>query len=153
MKKWMWFIIVPVALFMFLLVIGMIYQASLTPEQRQKLEQNRKTSDSLSAIQQHIDDSLNIVKNKAKDDSDYEENSKYDVFIVAEKYVTERLKSPKSAEFVSGTQKYLRDDSTWVVFGKVDAVNSFNATIRSDYQVKLQHKSDNKFYLLDISIK
>ena len=66
---------------------------------------------------------------------------------MAQHFVKQRLKSPSTADFggiLSNVQDYTKGvkyvgDKTYEVRGWVDAKNSFNATIRSHFYVKMKH--------------
>jgi hypothetical protein len=68
---------------------------------------------------------------------------KFDVIYMAHYFISERLKSPKSADF---SNDYWKDygDSTYLIYGSVDATNSFNANIRSKYSINLRFLGGDK---------
>ena len=73
-----------------------------------------------------------------------------DAIVFAENAVEERLKSPSTAEFSPPDETNVEkvDDDTYIVTGWVDAQNSFGATIRNYYEVKLIINSENNATLV-----
>lgn len=72
------------------------------------------------------------------------------------RYVTDQLKAPASADFQSNPEVKYVGDSAFIVKGYVDAQNSFGANIRSYYtaKVKYQYGDDKqKWKLLSLDIK
>lgn len=76
-------------------------------------------------------------------------------FDQAKVYVRSGLKSPKSATFPNKeyTVSINNNDSTFVVRSFVDAKNSFNVDIRSNWIVKMKYLGNEKFVLLNIDVK
>lgn len=74
--------------------------------------------------------------------------------IKAEGFVTERLKSPSTADFGGGiitpsrTRAKFRGDSTYYVTGSVDSQNGFGATVRSSFSIEIKRKSEHKWIII-----
>jgi fluoride ion exporter CrcB/FEX len=69
-----------------------------------------------------------------------------DAITIAKNEVESRLKSPSTAEFCPTSDVTIScDDNTWTVSGWVDAQNSFGATLRNEYTVKITFSSRNKY--------
>ncbi|MBI1190048.1 MAG: hypothetical protein GC200_05125 [Tepidisphaera sp.] len=67
-----------------------------------------------------------------------------DAWTMIQKYVTDGLKSPKSASFPSdGWQRvYRKEDGVWAVDSYVDARNAFNAEIRTRFYCEVRRVSE-----------
>jgi len=64
--------------------------------------------------------------------------------VMSHQFVTDRLKSPSTAEFSSQNQEIIiqKDDSTWVVTGHVDSQNGFGAMIRSSFICEITYRGE-----------
>lgn len=81
--------------------------------------------------------------NNSKDDFDHD---KFDAFVVAKKVVEDKLKSPSTAKFCDTRDATISlSDNTWTVNGWVDAQNSFGATIRNTFTVKITFTNSNRY--------
>lgn len=89
---------------------------------------------------------------KSSSDTDSYSHDKYDAQVLAEKEVKNRLKSPSSADFC-WSPTVSRSGNTWTVSGYVDAQNSFGATVRSNYTVKITFTSKDYYRVDSCSIK
>jgi hypothetical protein len=67
------------------------------------------------------------------------ESRERDAWVCAEEVVRENLKSPSSAEFCTYPEASITDkgNNEYIIIGWVDADNSFGASIRTDFTVKL----------------
>ena len=73
-------------------------------------------------------------------------HDKFDAHVIAEKVVSEQLKSPSTAKFSKTSECTISvDGNTWTVSGWVDAQNSFGATLRNNYTVKITFSSKEKY--------
>ncbi|MBE6912864.1 MAG: hypothetical protein E7473_10100 [Ruminococcaceae bacterium] len=78
--------------------------------------------------------------------SEERDTKSYDVLVIAEKEVKSKLKSPSTAEFSAYNEtKITNDGDVWVVEGWVDAQNSFGATLRSEYTVRIVFDGDERY--------
>jgi hypothetical protein len=70
-----------------------------------------------------------------------------------ERFVSDQLKAPSTAEF-SGFDTKISDlgNGRYVVRGYVDAENSFGAMIRNDYLCRVEHEKDITYNLLDLEV-
>lgn len=69
-----------------------------------------------------------------------------DTLVIAEDAVKEQLKSPSTAEFSPKDETTFEiDENVWTVSGWVDAQNSFGATIRNSYTVKITFDSETRY--------
>lgn len=70
-----------------------------------------------------------------------------------ERFVSEQLKAPSTAEF-SGFDTQISDlgNGRYVVRGYVDAENSFGAMIRNDYLCRVEHETGITYDLLDLEV-
>lgn len=68
-------------------------------------------------------------------------------FVMSQKFIRNRLKSPSSASFPSitadGVQTASISDCGFMVRAYVDAQNSFGAQIRTPYSIKLRYNRDS----------
>lgn len=78
-----------------------------------------------------------------------------DGYIKALSYVRQNLKSPKSASFPYSGYKHnvSKTDSVYTYSCFVDAKNSFNAEIRSQWYVKMKYLGSEKWVLLDFKME
>lgn len=81
---------------------------------------------------------------------DKEEDSyghdKSDAWIAATDVVESKLKSPSTADFCRSSDATItRSGNTWTISGYVDAQNSFGATIRNNFTVKVTFTSKNNY--------
>ena len=78
-------------------------------------------------------------------------------FIISQRYVKKNLKSPSTAKFPSITSdgvttKYI-GNCTHEIRGFVDATNSFGASLRSDYYIKIKNnKGTDSWVTLDFQM-
>jgi hypothetical protein len=78
---------------------------------------------------------------------------------MAQEFVKDSLKSPSTASFGGGSlssdfqdpNKCVTNqpDGTYLVIGWVDSQNSFGATVRNEFIVKLRYKGDRKWSLIE----
>ena len=88
-------------------------------------------------------------KNSPKD---YYSHDKFDAITVAESVVEERLKSPSTAKFCSVSDYTVTlDGDTWTIEGYVDAQNSFGATLRNNFTIRITFESST-IYTIDSCI-
>ncbi|HBJ1648887.1 TPA: hypothetical protein LA462_003463 [Clostridium botulinum] len=90
------------------------------------------------------------------------ENLRASLITNSQEIVKNNLKAPKSAKFPWGFDQYsiTECDSTtdgfkgYIVMGYVDAVNSFNAEIRSDFAVQIEMSDDiEKYKVINCTIQ
>ncbi len=75
-----------------------------------------------------------------------------DAMVQAEYYVTNRLKSPSSADFDYPIVTQM-EDSTYIVRGNVDSQNGFGAMIRSSYKVKVTFLPKDKILFSEFQLR
>lgn len=86
---------------------------------------------------------------------------KIEAWIMAEKFVKDRLKSPGTANFGGVFNNYQDPDdqvsvvgaNTYVVTGWVDAQNGFGATVRTNWRCKLLYLGNGKWRCLDLTME
>lgn len=105
---------------------------------------NKKGKPEMYFCKKHFQEGQNRLEKSKGSDSDTERdsygNETYDAYWDAKTEVENRLKAPSTAEFCKGYEADVtRNGSTWTVSGWVDAQNSFGATIRSDFSVKITY--------------
>jgi hypothetical protein len=73
---------------------------------------------------------------------------------MAQAFVKERLKSPTSASFPWSFDEYRVSNigNEWSVSGYVDAINGFNANLRTHWSLRMRDEGDN-WRLLSINIR
>jgi hypothetical protein len=64
----------------------------------------------------------------------------------AKNIVKAHLKSPSSAKFEASTVRATQKGCDWTVTGEVDAQNSFGASLRSTFRVKLRRVSNDLWF-------
>ena len=103
-------------------------------------ESNRK-NDSISATSEGSSD---VIANG--DSKDSYGHDKFDAFVIAEKAVKEKLKSPSTAQFCTTTEATIgRNGNTWTVKGWVDAQNGYGATVRANFVVTFTFASKDTY--------
>lgn len=137
-------------------------------KEKVKIEQeNKKEAEKEKSIQE--ENAKKEAERKAEEDKKAEadakakeENLKGTLISLAQTTVENNLKNPKSADFPWSFDKYViaKCDSTteelngYVVTGYVDATNSFNAVIRSDFAVQIELSENlEKYKIIDCSIQ
>lgn len=72
-------------------------------------------------------------------------------WVMAKSFVEDRLKSPSSAKFpwYSEDRVTRLDECAFLVEGYVDAQNSFGATIRTDFLLRLKYMRGSDSYRLE----
>jgi hypothetical protein len=81
-------------------------------------------------------------------------HNEFDAVVVAEKVVKSKLKSPSTAEFCKHREYTITcSGDTWTIKGYVDAQNSFGATLRNNFTVKITFTSSTKYTIDLCSIK
>ena len=89
----------------------------------------------------------------SKSDSDSYGHDKFDAFVAAKSVVKDNLKSPSTAKFCSTNDAAItRSGNTWTISGWVDAQNSFGATLRNNFTVKITFTSSNRYTINSCSI-
>jgi len=77
-------------------------------------------------------------------------HDEFDAVAAAEKIVKSNLKSPSTAEFCKHKEYTITcSGDTWTIKGYVDAQNSFGATLRNNFTVKITFTSSTK-YTIDL---
>lgn len=80
------------------------------------------------------------------DSKDSYGHDKFDAFVIAEKAVKEKLKSPSTAQFCTTTEATIgRNGNTWTVKGWVDAQNGLGATVRANFVVTFTFASKDTY--------
>jgi hypothetical protein len=75
-------------------------------------------------------------------------------YIIMQRYVKERLKSPSTAKFPSVDFKYQnREDNVYYIDGYVDSQNSFGATIRTNFVGVIQQTGKDTWQLKDLALE
>lgn len=75
----------------------------------------------------------------------------YSACVMAEKFVSDRLKSPSTAEFAPCREPdtvATHIDDTWTVRSWVDAQNTFGAMLRADTTVVITYNADTEKWTL-----
>jgi hypothetical protein len=81
----------------------------------------------------------------SKNSKTYSIPDKYDAYIMMEKFVKEKLKSPKTAEFEPiSTITFKNEGNVWAFVGYVDSQNSFGALIRTNFSIGMRYYTDNE---------
>ena len=73
---------------------------------------------------------------------------KYDAEVQAESFVTEKLKSPSTAEFGFANVTDLGNDE-YEVTSYVDSQNSFGGIVRTDYSCKVKFTESGTKYIIE----
>lgn len=91
----------------------------------------------------HTNQNANKTASSKKDDYGHD---MYDALAIAEKAVKEKLKSPATAVFCKSSEYTVSCvGNTWTISGYVDAQNSFGATLRNTFNVKITFSGSNKY--------
>ena len=86
-------------------------------------------------------------------DTDSWFHDEYDAFAAAQSVVKSKLKSPSTAKFCSAREATIsRSGDTWTIYGWVEAQNSFGATIRNNFTVKITFTGSNKYTIQSCDI-
>ncbi len=91
-----------------------------------------------------------IIVDCSNQSNDIEEFDQYDIKVIAEQEVEERLKAPSTAKF--SNIEVTKTGSTWVVTGYVDAQNSFGAMIRNRFRVEIKDNGYPKYTVVSVEI-
>jgi len=89
------------------------------------------------------------------DAEDIHGNTGSEVYYDAISVVKKQLKSPSSAEFSSRSSTNIKlssGTSSWTVSGWVEAENSFGATIRNEFQVRLTYQNKGDYVVVSCNI-
>lgn len=85
---------------------------------------------------------------KVEIDRDNYGNSNSRAFIDAKYEVEKQLKAPSTAKFCKEYEaQIIRNGNTWSVEGWVDAQNSFGATLRNEFVVKITYTAKDTYYI------
>lgn len=77
----------------------------------------------------------------------------FDARYMCEQFITDTLKSPKSAEFSGRKETTVsRTQGFFQVRGWVDAQNAFGATLRNQYRCEVQHLEGTRWRLIDLEL-
>jgi RNA polymerase subunit RPABC4/transcription elongation factor Spt4 len=133
---------------LFTIIIVLINAANMTPEEKELLYQESAAREDLKKKEQESDRSKKI-------EADCRDSTM--AFIKSQRYVKNHLKSPTSADFPGilsdGVKTKYIGNCTHEIWAYVDATNSFGATLRSDYYLKIQNnKGTNTWSPLDFKM-
>lgn len=81
------------------------------------------------------------------------QNDRFNACVMARSYMTQRLKSPATAQFQSCSSANIAKESdgvTWLIVSQVDSQNSFGATVRTTFSMRIRYKGGDKWELLDL---
>lgn len=75
----------------------------------------------------------------SSDDPEQRVYTKYDALVNSHQFVENRLKSPGSAEWPSGSDRFVTqvNDTTFLVDSYVDSQNGFGALVRTNYTCQM----------------
>ena len=108
-------------------------------EDAQKRATEKKFSTGGSNSSKNTESKSNSTKSDVLANGDSKDSyghDKFDAFVIAEKAVKEKLKSPSTAQFCTTTEATIgRNGNTWTVKGWVDAQNGYGATVRANFVV------------------
>ncbi|MCG6489653.1 hypothetical protein K6U37_11885 [Vibrio parahaemolyticus] len=93
-------------------------------------------------------------KNNQEPKRDYCNDDDY-AYISAKSFIRKNLKSPDSAKFshLSETQVNRYEKCVFEFTGYVDAQNSFGATLRENYKIKIKYNDEkDTYYLIDLNM-
>lgn len=79
---------------------------------------------------------------------DTSRDTEYEAKDACHHYVEQHLKSPSTAEY--SDEKVAGVGSNWTCSGTVDSQNSFGATVRNTYTIKVEKRSDGRWYEVSI---
>ena len=96
-----------------------------------------------------IDDK--IARATAKKNMERALGSEVEARSMCEQFVSDRLKSPATAEFQIRTA--VLEGSTWTVSGFVDSQNSYGALIRSEFTCSMQKKDAVTWHLSNLDLE
>lgn len=99
-------------------------------------------------------DTTTSTKEKKPAVSWEEQDNSIAAYIMAERFVKERLKSPSTAKFpgrsVTKNQIIKGEDNQYIISSYVDSQNSFGATIRTNFMVIVKQVDKDNWRLVDI---
>ena len=72
--------------------------------------------------------------------------------VMCEEFVTDRLKSPSSAEFAGADSVTPLGDDQYEVTASVDSQNGFGAMIRTEYVCTIQDSGDDTWNLVSLDL-
>lgn len=70
----------------------------------------------------------------------------------AQQAVSDRLRAPSTADFLSSSVRATRSGCDWIVSGEVDAQNAFGGTVRSSYRAKVRPLTSESWLPLEVSV-
>ena len=130
--------------------VAKIAEDKLAAKQRAKQE----AEDAQQQQQQQAEDSRKDKQRKADEDADKEKEAvaaqdstdiKTDAYLTAQKVITERLKSPSSAQYPNYESGFVQrtGDNTYRVTAYVDSQNGFGAMLRSQWTVQIKRDGED----------
>lgn len=118
-------------------------------EDAQKRATEKKFSTGGSNSSKNTESKSNSTKSDVLANGDSKDSyghDKFDAFVIAEKAVKEKLKSPSMAQFCTTTEATIgRNGNTWTVKGWVDAQNGYGATVRANFVVTFTFASKDTY--------
>ena len=118
-------------------------------EDAQKRATEKKFSTGGSSNNKNTESKSNSTKSDVLANGDSKDSyghDKFDAFVIAEKAVKDKLKSPSTAQFCTTTEATIgRNGNTWTVKGWVDAQNSYGATVRANFVVTFTFASKDTY--------
>jgi hypothetical protein len=76
-----------------------------------------------------------------------------DAYVMARRFVKDRLVALRTAQFCSLEESRLQSDGsgdTWTITSCVDSQNRFSALVRTGFTVKIQYTGDDRWRLLSM---
>ena len=118
-------------------------------EDAQKRATEKKFSTGGSNSSKNTESKSNSTKSDVLANGDSKDSyghDKFDAFVIAEKDVKEKLKSPSTAQFCTTTEATIgRNGNTWTVKGWVDAQNGYGAAVRANFVVTFTFASKDTY--------
>lgn len=75
------------------------------------------------------------------------------IYDIAEMYIRSYLKSPSIASFDHSSKYIKKPGNTYIIFGQVDAHNSFGAVITSAYTCEIKYTEDKEWKLISLELE
>lgn len=71
-----------------------------------------------------------------------------DAWVMAKKFIKDKLKAPSTAEFPSMSESLIRYEGAdnWTVKSYVDSQNSFEAMLRTKFTIKMSVNTETKYW-------
>lgn len=120
-------------------IVGVLYYFTLSPEELKKIEKEQQEKRALDSI----------TESKAQLEANINADRSTEAFVFSQDAISEKLKSPASAQYPSITDqnvRIVRDKNKYTILSYVDSQNSYGALIRAKYICEMTYDVEKNLF-------